>query len=111
MTNPKLETRELPIIQLKRFQNIMSKVDTRRTPEEKLKICERYKKTVEPIQLSRYKPSCPNKPKSAIQNLEKAAASRKPKVSPKKKNENTIEAADIEEPGKCGMVCKLITNK
>ncbi|XP_044266399.1 uncharacterized protein LOC123012505 [Tribolium madens] len=113
MTNPKLESRELPIIQLKRFQNIMSKVDTRRSSDEKAKICERYKKTVEPVELSRYKPNCSVKPKTTNATIKNTSTTNKntnrQKTKEKKKVQDTRkeELAD-NEPGKCGFVCKLI---
>lgn len=58
MTNPKQQIKEIPIIKMKKFQNIPSKVDNRRSPEEKQKICQRYQKAIEPANLDRYKPEC-----------------------------------------------------
>ncbi|RZC42064.1 hypothetical protein BDFB_010824 [Asbolus verrucosus] len=62
MTNPRAQVREYPFIQLKRFQNIISRIDNGRTQEEKVKICGRYKKTILPTEMPRYKPACPHKP-------------------------------------------------
>ncbi|EFA03536.1 hypothetical protein TcasGA2_TC013539 [Tribolium castaneum] len=101
-TNTTLESRELPVIQLKRFQNIMSKVDTRRSTDEKAKICQRYKKTMEPVQLSRYKPNCTVKPKT-MTNIDKSQKSKGKKKTPRE----DADSGD-NQPGKCGLVCKLI---
>ncbi|CAH1369309.1 unnamed protein product [Tenebrio molitor] len=108
MTNPKLHTRELPTIQLKRFQNIISKVDNRRTEDEKIKICERYKKTVEPVELTRYKPTCPaHKMKAKSEANKKKIGKKKTSTKKDQDQEGSSQSSPV-SGGQCQLVCKLI---
>ncbi|KAJ3662546.1 hypothetical protein Zmor_006890 [Zophobas morio] len=107
MANTRSKCRELPKIQLKRFQNAISKIDTRRTVEEKTKICERYKKTIAPvIQVQRYKPAC-----AGVTSKQKSTTGTPQKTQKKGVKEPESPSKQdplVDDTNDCAFVCKLI---
>jgi hypothetical protein len=96
------------VIHISRFQNIISKIDNRRTEDEKIKICERYKKTVEPVELTRYKPTCPaHKMKAKSEANKKKIGKKKTSTKKDQDQEGSSQSSPV-SGGQCQLVCKLI---